>query len=125
MRRQRCLIDAVIDRADPVTLLTRYEKILDAGRDILLTDIPGELLPDLVDLAFQVKDAKIRSVVFERSDEFQPEDPDYDWVHDVVEKATSGGSDGRGGGGGGGNGGNAGGSVVDTPEASCAYQPDS
>jgi polyisoprenyl-teichoic acid--peptidoglycan teichoic acid transferase len=123
MRRQRCLIDAVIDRADPVTLLTRYEKILDAGRDILLTDIPGELLPDFVDLAFEIKDAKIRSVVFERSDEFQPEDPDYEWVHEVVEKATSERS--GGGGGGGGNGGKGGGSVVDTPEASCAYQPDS
>ena len=31
MRRQRCLVDAVIDKVDPITLLTRYEKILGCG----------------------------------------------------------------------------------------------
>jgi anionic cell wall polymer biosynthesis LytR-Cps2A-Psr (LCP) family protein len=119
MRRQRCLIDAVIDRANPGTLLTRYEKILEAGRDVLRTDIPGEMLPAFVDLSYMVKDAKVRSVVFERSDDFTPESPDYAWIQRVVAKATSPG-DGAGGGNGGGGGAK---SAIDSAESSCTYDP--
>ena len=122
MRRQRCLVDAVIDRADPITLLTRYEHILEVGRDILLTDIPSELLPAFVDLAFEVKDAKVRSVVFARSDDFLPEAADFDWMHRVVARATGATTPG-GGGGGGGGGGNGIASMIDSAEASCSYQP--
>ncbi len=121
MRRQRCLVDAVIDRANPVTLLTRYEQILDAGKEILRTDIPSELLPAFVDLAFAVKDAKVRSVVFARSDNFAPDAPDYDWVQRVVARAI-GVTTGGGNGGGNGGGGNGGGGVTDDASA-CTYQP--
>jgi LCP family protein required for cell wall assembly len=125
MRRQRCLMDAVIERADPTTLLTRYRKILDAGKDILLTDIPAERLPDFVDLAFKVKEAKLRSVVFTRSKNFSPESPDYSAIREVVEKATDDTAN-RGGGGGGGNGGGRKGggltSLIDD-ESSCKYDP--
>ncbi|MBA2639072.1 MAG: LCP family protein [Nocardioidaceae bacterium] len=120
MRRQRCLVDAVIDRADPITLLTRYERILEAGREILRTDIPAEMLPAFVDLAFQVKDARVRSVVFERSNRFAPESPDFAWVRQVVARAT-GSSGGDGGGGGGAKGGGLG-SQIDAA-SSCAYRP--
>jgi len=115
MRRQRCLVDAVIDRADPGTLLTRYEQILDAGRQILRTDIPAELLPAFADLAFQVKDAKVRSVVFARSERFSPDAPDYAWMRDVVARAT-GELPGTGGGGGSNK-------QADTASAACTYQP--
>ena len=123
MRRQRCLMDAVIERADPTTLLTRYRKILDAGKEILRTDIPAERLPDFVDLAFKVKEAKLRSVVFTRSNKFSPESPDYSAIRDVVEKATDDSARG-GGNGGGGNGGKGGGltSLIDD-ESSCQYDP--
>jgi LCP family protein required for cell wall assembly len=123
MRRQRCLMDAVIERADPTTLLTRYRKILDAGKEILQTDIPAERLPDFVDLAFMVKEAKLRSVVFTRSKNFSPESPDYSAIREVVEKATDDTNSGGGGGkGGGGNGGGGLTSLIDD-ESSCDYDP--
>ena len=115
MRRQRCLMAAVIDEADPVTLLTRYDKILDAGREIISTDLPSELLPAFVDLALRVKDGKVRSVVFERSENFVPEAPDYDWVHQVVDAALE--RSGTGGGGG------QKGSLAQSPVDACAYDP--
>jgi LCP family protein required for cell wall assembly len=116
MRRQRCMVAAVIDRADPMTLLTRYEQILDAGRRIIRTDIPAEMLPAFVDLALAVKDARVRSIVFDRSDNFAPESADFDWMHQVVARAT--GATERTGGhhGGGGN------NPADSTE-SCAYRP--
>lgn len=89
MRRQRCLMAAVIDGADPMTLLTRYDKILDAGRQIIQTDIPAEMLPAFVDVALKINDATVRSVVFERSDDFVPESPDYVWVHEQVDAAIA------------------------------------
>lgn len=131
MRRQRCLVDAVIERADPITLLTRYKRILEAGREIVQTDIPSNMLPDFVDLAFAVKEAQVRSVVFSRSEDFSPESPDYQLIRQVVERATSptpspgGGTGGGGGGDGGGDGGGGGrgGPDIDTAESSCTYQP--
>ena len=126
MRRQRCLLDAVIERADPITLLTRYKRILDAGREIVRTDIPSEMLPHFVDLAFAIKDAKLSSVVFSRSRNFSPDSPDYAWIHEVVDRAigaapSGGGTGGGGGGGGGGSGGLN--SIVDTADSACTYQP--
>ena len=118
MRRQRCLMAAVIDRADPMTLLTRYDQILDAGREIVQTDVPGPLLPAFVDLGFKVKDAKIRSVVFERSRKFAPEAPDYDWLHEQVDAAIEK-SETVGGGGGGGKKK----SLSQAPQDACAYDP--
>jgi len=117
MRRQRCLMAAVIDRADPMTLLTRYDRILDAGRQLIQTDVPSELLPAFVDLALKVKDAKVRSVVFERSNKFFPEDPDYDWMHQVVQTAIEKSESG------GGNGGGEKRSLAEAPADACAYDP--
>jgi LCP family protein required for cell wall assembly len=125
MRRQRCLMAAVIDRANPMTLLTRYDRILEAGREIVQTDIPGHLLPAFVDLGFEVKDAKIRSVVFERSDEFSPEAPDYEWLHQQVRAAIEKSeSTGGAGGNGGGSGGGKDKSLAQAPEDACAYDPE-
>lgn len=87
MRRQRCMMDAIIDKADPVNVLRRYQDLASAGKEITRTDIPQELLPDLVDLAADIKGAKVTSIVFERSDAFSPSDPDYDWMHRQVRRA--------------------------------------
>ncbi len=116
MRRQRCLMSAIIDRADPMTLLTRYTRILDAGRQILQTDIPSELLPAFVDLALKVKDAKIRSLVFAPSAHFNPAEPDFRWIHHQVRKALRGT-------GGNGHKHHRSRSPLQSPAGACAYRP--
>jgi polyisoprenyl-teichoic acid--peptidoglycan teichoic acid transferase len=87
MDRQRCAIDALVDAADPATLLTRYIDIIKAGQEVLYTDIPRKLGSAFVDLLLRVKDGKFRSVVFRSSDQFFSGDPDYDYVRDIVQKA--------------------------------------
>ena len=77
MARQRCTIDAIVDAADPVTLLRSYQELAATTRDIVSTDIPRSALDDFVDLAFLVKDASIRSVVFDAT-LIDPAYPDYD-----------------------------------------------
>lgn len=114
MERQRCMVDAIIDAADPGNLLLRYLDLLKAGQEIVYTDIPKELASAFVDLALKVKDAKVKSVVFRSSEEFSSADPDFAWMQDTVQRAIEPhkkkhGSGDR--------------DPADDPEDACAYQP--
>jgi LCP family protein required for cell wall assembly len=87
MLRQRCMVNAIIDEADPVNVLRRYTALAKAGKEILRTDIPRQLMPAFVDLAMKVKEKKIRSIAFISSDKFNSGDPDFTWMQSVVAKA--------------------------------------
>ena len=86
MARQRCAIAAIVDAADPVTLLRSYQDLASTTQDIVSTDIPRSALDDFVDLAFLVKDAAPRSVVFDTS-LIDPAYPDYDAMRQIVQEA--------------------------------------
>lgn len=87
MERQRCAINAIAAEASPLKLLRRYTKLAGASKDIVRTDIPQALLPAFVDLAGKVKGRPLKSVSFELSDEFDPNDPDFDYVRSAVQAA--------------------------------------
>jgi LCP family protein required for cell wall assembly len=86
MDRQRCMINAIATAADPMTLLSRYQQIAGTAQDIITTDIPQSVVGDFADLALKVKDAGIRSVVFDDS-VIKPAYPDYDLIRSMVEDA--------------------------------------
>jgi anionic cell wall polymer biosynthesis LytR-Cps2A-Psr (LCP) family protein len=87
MLRQRCMVSAIIDEADPLNVLRRYQDLAKAGEEILRTDVPRKLMPAFVDLALKVKEKKIKSMAFVSSDKFFSGDPDYAWMQSVVDKA--------------------------------------
>ena len=89
MLRQRCMIGALIDAADPVTLVRRYLDLAKAGKEIVRTDIPRSVLPALVNLGLKVKEHRVRSIAFVSSDRFFSGDPDYDWMHESVQRALA------------------------------------
>ncbi|MGY1652316.1 LCP family protein [Geodermatophilus sp. SYSU D01119] len=89
MARQRCTIDAIIDAADPITLLEQYQELAATTQDIVSTDIPRSALDDFVDLAFLVKDAEVRSVVFDTS-LIDPAYPDYPKMRQIVQETLAG-----------------------------------
>lgn len=64
MARQRCLLGAVVREADLPTLLRAFPKLVRAAKRWVRTDIPLRLLPDLIDLAVQVKAERIVTVGF-------------------------------------------------------------
>ena len=64
MGRQKCLMNAVTKQADPVTVLRSFEKLADATANAVSTDIPKELLPNLIELSEKVKQSKIKSFQF-------------------------------------------------------------
>ncbi|MGY1740564.1 MULTISPECIES: LCP family protein [unclassified Blastococcus] len=88
MARQRCTIDAIIDAADPLTLLQDYQELASATSDIVSTDIPRSALDDFVTLGDRVKDAQVTSVVFDNS-VIDPAYPDYDAMKVIVLGALS------------------------------------
>jgi LCP family protein required for cell wall assembly len=83
MERQRCLIGAIVEEADPVTVFRRYQELAAATKDIVYTDVPPDLLPAFVELGLKVKDARIESLPFTNA-VIDPHDPDYDKIHEMV-----------------------------------------
>src|SRR3954466_16024876 len=88
MARQRCTIGAIVQAADPVTVLRQYQQIAQTTQDMVSTDIPQSALSDFVDLGFAVKDAEVRSVVFDNT-LIQPAYPDYDQMRQIVQAALA------------------------------------
>lgn len=89
MDRQRCMIQAIAQKANPLNLLRNYEAVAKAGKELVRTDIPRALLPAFVDLGLKVKEHRLKSVVFRLSDTFNPGDPDFDYVHQTVANALA------------------------------------
>jgi LCP family protein required for cell wall assembly len=86
--RQRCAIKGIVDAADPRTLVTKYKAIAQAGQQLLRTDIPQELLPALVQLAFRVKSGTVSNVTLDAAKlRLKYLHPDYDALRETVEKA--------------------------------------
>jgi LCP family protein required for cell wall assembly len=86
MARQRCTIGAIVQAADPVTVLRKYQQIARTTQDMVSTDIPQSALSDFVDLGFLVKDAEVHSVVFDNT-LIDPAYPDYDQMRQIVQSA--------------------------------------
>lgn len=64
MRRQRCLIGAIVDQVDPGTMLARYPQLAQVARQNVQTDVAVGDLPAWVDLVERIQKGGIRSLVF-------------------------------------------------------------
>ncbi|MCW2812370.1 MAG: putative LytR family regulatory protein, partial [Friedmanniella sp.] len=88
MDRQRCVINAIIKQANPTNMLARYEDIAKAGKQIVYTDMPQEVLPLMVDLSLRVKDGNVRSIVFKHGvNGFLSPRPDFPLMRRQVKDA--------------------------------------
>ncbi|WP_169923881.1 LCP family protein [Propionicimonas paludicola] len=89
MARQRCVINAVIQQADPATILTKYQSLTKAAAQTMSTDVPANMLPALADLALNLKGKPIRSILLNQSVGFKTWDPDWDLVRRLVKKTLA------------------------------------
>ncbi len=62
MQRQRCLIRAAADQADPLTVARSFHALADVIERSVVTDIPLILLPDLVDILGRIDMHRIATV---------------------------------------------------------------
>ncbi|SDH80799.1 cell envelope-related function transcriptional attenuator common domain-containing protein [Sinosporangium album] len=88
MGRQKCLINAVVKQAEPLTVLRSFDRLAGAAKGAISTDLPQELLPGLVDLAHRVKETKIKSLQFVPP-LINTADPDYNLIKDKVAAALA------------------------------------
>ncbi len=88
MDRQRCVINAIIKQANPTNMLARYEDVAKAGKQLVYTDMPQEVLPLMVDLSLRVKDGNVRSVVFKHGEAgFYATNPNFSRMRKQVKAA--------------------------------------
>jgi hypothetical protein len=93
MARQRCLVTAMANQADIQTLLTVFPELLDVIRENVLTDIPLDMLPDLIPLWDVVDTATIVTIGFNPPDYLAGQSseghnlPEFERILETVQEA--------------------------------------
>ncbi|MQA77024.1 MAG: LytR family transcriptional regulator [Streptosporangiales bacterium] len=86
MARQRCLISAVAEQADPANVLLRYQKLAAASKELFATDIPQNVMSSLTGVAEKVKTHKIKSLALVPP-LIDTSDPDWGLIKRRTDKA--------------------------------------
>ncbi|TQO20746.1 LytR family transcriptional attenuator [Rhodoglobus vestalii] len=87
MERQRKLQQAVIEQFTPSNVLTKVQAIAAAGSKVVTTDIPQGSLPYFVNLASKTRALPIGSLELIPANDVVPEDPDFEYVRELVAAA--------------------------------------
>ncbi len=94
MGRQSCLIKAVLDQVNPQTVLTRFESIASASGDMVVSDIPQQMLPAFVELVMRMRGANFNRLLFTQGKNgFVSYQPNYDLMRQQVKQAIADASD--------------------------------
>jgi LCP family protein required for cell wall assembly len=93
MERQRCVMNAIVDKVNPATLLAQYQSLATAAGDIITSDVPAELFPELIKLMVKVRSQPLESLTLD-NDFFgsmgtTSSDPDYDQLHARIAEILS------------------------------------
>lgn len=94
MSRQRCVIGAILNEADPATVVTNFEDLAEASESIVTTDIPREDLGNLVGLAAKAKDHDFESLQFVPP-LITSADPDFGLIREQTKALLSGEATGK------------------------------
>jgi LCP family protein required for cell wall assembly len=86
MARQRCVMDAMLRQLDPATVLTKFQGIAAASKQVVSTDLPAGELATFLDLAVKAKSQKISSVQFVPP-LIDPAHPDFGLIRSKVSAA--------------------------------------
>ena len=90
MARQSCLVNAIIQQANPATILTSYEAIAAASADMVLTDIPQEVLQPMVKLSLKVQGSDVERLVFAPGKNgYSYANPDFEAMRQAVQDAIA------------------------------------
>ncbi len=88
MERQRCVIGAIANEAQPLNLLPKFEALASATEHNVATDIPADMFPAFAELGLKVKNASLVSLPFTK-EVIDPANPDYEAMQTIVEEALT------------------------------------
>ncbi|MCW2802616.1 MAG: putative LytR family regulatory protein [Propionibacteriaceae bacterium] len=84
MARQKCVMSAMLNQLDPMTVLTKFNQIAAAGKEIVATDIPTSTINTLMQLALKAKKLPISSLSFVPPLVY-PGSPNFTVIHAAVQ----------------------------------------
>lgn len=87
MQRQKCVMSAMVAQLDPQVVATRFVELSEAGKDLLLTDVPRDQIVKLTGLALKSRDTKIASVNFMPPLVKDTAHPDFGLIRKTVQKS--------------------------------------
>lgn len=88
MRRQKCLIGAILKQANPLTVLENYSRLANAAHKVLLTDLTTGAVSALLDVAPRAKKQSFTSVQF-TNQVINPDAPDLSVIRTMVQQAIA------------------------------------
>ncbi len=91
MRRQRCMVGALLDQSNPVKLLANYGKLADVFKRNVTVDIPESDLEAWVTLVQRIQKGTITSLPI-TDQVVNVSNPDYAKIRRLVQKAITAGS---------------------------------
>ena len=83
MVRQKCVMNAMLNQLDPMTVLTKFNRIAAAGKEVVATDIPTSDIATMLELATKAKQLPVASVAIVPP-LIQPGDPNFQVVREAV-----------------------------------------
>ena len=96
MARQLQIQEAVLAQFNPANVLSKFQEIAAAGSQVVKTDVPQSMLGYFVDLAGKTKELPIIDVALVPDNGVDPEDPDYEYIRQLVQQALPRRRAGRG-----------------------------
>ena len=81
--RQKCVMTAMLQQLDPVTVLTKFNKIAAASKKVVATDIPASDVNTMLDLALKAKQLPVSSIAL-MPPLIYPGKPDFAVAHQAV-----------------------------------------
>lgn len=88
MERQRELQAAILAQMSPQNVLLRFQEVAKAGKSLVETDIPSDMLGRFVDLAAKAREYKPVSLNLVPP-KVDPENPNYAQIHKMVKKTIA------------------------------------
>ncbi|MCA1781160.1 MAG: LCP family protein [Dermatophilaceae bacterium] len=88
MRRQRCVMGAIVDQVDPVRMLARYPQLARAIADNVSVDIPADDLGAWAELVLRMKDGRLQSLPV-TNQVVDVSDPDFPLIRSLVREAIT------------------------------------
>jgi len=89
MNRQRQLQEALLAQASPANVLTQFQSVARAGKEVVKTDVPQGMLGYFVNLASKTKTLPIKAVPLIPANGVDPERPDYPAITALIDAALA------------------------------------
>lgn len=83
MTRQNCVMLAMLNQLDPLTVATKFTEIARTGKEVVSTNVPAGEMDRLLDLALKARSTKVASIAFVPPKVY-PGAPDFGVIRQTV-----------------------------------------